>query len=505
MADNALGNLFTEMAESIRGGLGYIGKMKPITFPEKVDEIVALLEYYKNNSGGSSGEESDSPLKFTSGIFHPTADRTRMTIEHGLGCMPDFVMVYQAGIADYSTVEEFCEDFPILFTWGFKSSFNAGFLTGLNFPGWGFTQKQYGIDNVPEESQDSGFIYCPDESTFQVGMVSTSETGSVGLASGATYNWIAVTGMGSVTEPVVQELTITENGTYTAPAGVDGYNPVTVNVDPTKVTILREQQISGFESDADFGYSVTDPTPTYAIEEGKTYCVVWDGVEYETTAMSADSLISGSLFMGNGTSLGLPGNNEPFAIGYMNGAILYTAFTDDSESHTVGIYQKVTQEIKLQDKTITENGEYTADEGYDGLGKVLVQLASSGGAAGIERVTIVPEQTATPTLDSSYGAYKYEFTPSEKLNDNNVYAILFDGVWYICSKHSRAFTAGSLTGQKIGAFGNHVIMKKFYSYSITWKDNTAQDYPFLLLNQSWIMTASSASFTFRIDKLTITA
>lgn len=31
----------------------------------------------------------------------------------------------------------------------------------------------------------------------------------------------------------------------------------------------------------------------------------------------------------------------------------------------------------LQDKTITENGEYTADEGFDGLGKVLVDIVAS--------------------------------------------------------------------------------------------------------------------------------
>ena len=32
------------------------------------------------------------------------------------------------------------------------------------------------------------------------------------------------------TEPVIEALTVTENGTYTAPSGVHGYNPVTVNV-----------------------------------------------------------------------------------------------------------------------------------------------------------------------------------------------------------------------------------------------------------------------------------
>ena len=181
---------------------------------------------------------------------------------------------------------------------------------------------------------------------------------------------------------VIEPLTITENGTYTAPDGVDGYNPVTVEVDPTKITILKEQQFDGFVMDSTFGaYSPGYVTPApFTLNSGETYHVIWDNIERECTAFAFDMSGLPIVAIGNGTSLGLQGNNEPFLITYNESYDNTQLFsTDANSSHTVGIWQKVTQEINLQDKTITENGEYTADNGFDGLGKVTVDVAGSGG------------------------------------------------------------------------------------------------------------------------------
>ena len=66
--------------------------------------------------------------------------------------------------------------------------------------------------------------------------------------------WIMMSGGGK--SAVIQPLTITSNGTYTAPAGIDGYNPVTSDVSPLLVpkvitangTYLPPDNVDGFSS-----------------------------------------------------------------------------------------------------------------------------------------------------------------------------------------------------------------------------------------------------------------
>lgn len=224
---------------------------------------------------------------------------------------------------------------------------------------------------------------------------------------------------------VIHPLSITENGTYTAPANVDGYNPIVVEVEPeTSEIILNETHLAGFASDPNFGglyasdYAFGSDIDFFEIVEGQEYIVHWDGNIYSTTAKDASAVLPGALYLGNGTLMGLEGNGEPFAIGCTSQGVTFFGLTDPAPEHDVAIIKRVRHEdillqdktitengkytaddvydalgevtvavpapeVKLQDKTITENGEYTADSGFDGLGKVLVEVASSGGSANI--------------------------------------------------------------------------------------------------------------------------
>lgn len=113
---------------------------------------------------------------------------------------------------------------------------------------------------------------------------------------------------GEAAEPVIEGLTITENGTYTAPDGVDGYSPVVVNV----------------------------PVPDGYIVPSGTQQITENG-EYDVTEKTAV---------------------------------------------TVAVPER---EVVLQDIEVTENGTYTAEEGYDGLGQVTVNVPlDDGGTQGVD-------------------------------------------------------------------------------------------------------------------------
>lgn len=76
-------------------------------------------------------------------------------------------------------------------------------------------------------------VFINEETLVNIGSAIREKTGKTNLiAPGDMPNEIRsiTTGNGGGAAAVIEELTITNNGTYTAPDGVDGYNPINVNV-----------------------------------------------------------------------------------------------------------------------------------------------------------------------------------------------------------------------------------------------------------------------------------
>lgn len=180
---------------------------------------------------------------------------------------------------------------------------------------------------------------------------------------------------------ILQNVTITENGEYSAPERYDGFGKVTVNVkseEELNEILMYYQEIEGFSPNSTYGGMYTADCPddiaNFEIVVGQEYVVMWDDGYYSVIAQDASSVISGAIFLGNGSGLGLSGNGEPFAIGYNPYGVMFIS-ADANASHSIGIIKRVRhQDLLLQDITITENGEYNPDAAFDGFGNVKVEV-----------------------------------------------------------------------------------------------------------------------------------
>lgn len=122
-----------------------------------------------------------------------------------------------------------------------------------------------------------------------------------------------------------------------------------------QTVLLEERAMTGFASNSEFGGVYTrfaafgTDMDAFTLVLGKTYKVLWDGVWYEVVAQDASSFSPGALLLGNGAMIGLSNTGEPFGIGWLDGYAVMLAAVDGSasESHTVGVYQGVTEDLVL--------------------------------------------------------------------------------------------------------------------------------------------------------------
>ena len=137
-------------------------------------------------------------------------------------------------------------------------------------------------------------------------------------------------------EPVVEALNVTANGSYTAPSGVDGYNPVEVNV-PQREPVLES-------------LSVTD-NGTYTPSVGK------DGFDsVDVNVPKEHHNVTSKSITANGT---------------------YNS-TGDEVWNSVDVNVPERKPV-LESLSVTDNGTYAPESGVDGYNSVEVNVPKSGG------------------------------------------------------------------------------------------------------------------------------
>ena len=166
---SVLSDLFQDIADAIGEKTGDPDKpLAPANFPDEIRSIVT--------AAGSDG----SNLLYASGSLNSLSAPTTETrvIEHGLGVMPDFILIYGfVGLVGGYDEPIFC------FAHGFNSKFTAitsaksswGFCTNRvpnpDLPpfGFGIVSIDRGMDELTEADRTDGYIYTPDSKTFEIG------------------------------------------------------------------------------------------------------------------------------------------------------------------------------------------------------------------------------------------------------------------------------------------------------------------------------------------------
>lgn len=170
--------------------------------------------------------------------------------------------------------------------------------------------------------------------------------------------------------------------------------------------ILAEQTYDGFAYDSEFEAYRFDVSPSpFTIVLGEVYSVVWDDVLYSCKAQDMSVFGEGVLALGDLSYFGGDGNDEPFVIGWAQFGITIFAF-DTATSHTVAIYQVVSQEsdIVLKDR---------AGNDIDGLGGAAeLKVPLKGG--GFKRFTAGTRVDKVMTAEEvNFSAGDITVTPEE--------------------------------------------------------------------------------------------
>jgi hypothetical protein len=180
---NVLSELFSGIADAIRGKTGSTDKMAPADFPAAIEAIEI-----------DNGTYAEVKWVSNTGTFKATSAGQSVVIEHGLGVVPDFIAI-ASGVG--ATLEAGKEHYPELATYvaagwhsdlveqiehayKYQCSFGHSFESGTTYGGFGGGKITGGSSGA--------FIRYANATTFEIG----KDGFGAGVLEDVEYRWIAV-------------------------------------------------------------------------------------------------------------------------------------------------------------------------------------------------------------------------------------------------------------------------------------------------------------------------
>lgn len=121
--------------------------------------------------------------------------------------------------------------------------------------------------------------------------------------------------------------TISGDGDISIPANV-------IEKIPFEIDCVARKELTNFKVDTRFGICIQEEPITFVPSIGETYNIEWDSNTYTCIAFDGNAVLPGAIGIGNASPFGLPGNNEPFLLIFMNGYITYASLTDQAPGNT---------------------------------------------------------------------------------------------------------------------------------------------------------------------------
>lgn len=225
---------------------------------------------------------------------------------------------------------------------------------------------------IASNNQESGYVNRSNETATKT--ITLSVNGSTVTASDGTNSMSKSVASATQATPVIS---VNSSGLITATATQSaGYVAAGTKSDTEQLSVQAAKTITPTKS------SQT------AVAAGKytTGAVTVGAIPNEYITTTDANAVAGDIMEGQ--------------TAYVDGTKLTGTFTLDEESSEQDeLIANITAALNgkaggegytpvLQNKIITENGEYTADSGYDGLGTVTVNVESGGGGSGVAVETV---------------------------------------------------------------------------------------------------------------------